>query len=264
MATANIIVSSPITGSPNTAAWTYFPTRAGVSVNANPLLLRQVILTPQGILVTGNGTQVGFLMDDILAAAANVNMGLTTAPYVNTPPVNVVLNNAPTGCNFTITAYSEIPILSYQWQVSTNQGGTWANLSDTGVYSGSATDTLSVSNAAGVIGDYYRIIVTNALGFGQSSPAVISAITTEPSNTTVASPNATNFHVVASGASPLTYQWYFSNSVVVNSFGVYSNSTTNHLNISNSSGLSGTGFYCVVKDPTGVSNNSNVATLTVT
>ncbi|MCB8999297.1 MAG: hypothetical protein H6540_04410 [Bacteroidales bacterium] len=39
------------------------------------------------------------------------------------------------------------PNLSYQWQVSTNNGTTWASVTDNANYSGATTPTLTVINA---------------------------------------------------------------------------------------------------------------------
>ena len=56
----------------------------------------------------------------------------------------------------------------------------------------------------------------------------------------------------------ITYQWQWSNGVNIAAAGVYSNVTTNHLNISNINGLGGLLFQIVATNPTG-SNTSNQA-----
>ena len=93
-------------------------------------------------------------------------------------------------------------------------------------------------------------------------------IITQPANTAVTAPAATSFTVVASGSGTLSYQWNVSiNSGVtwsVASGGVYSGGTTSQLSISNSTGLNGYQYQCVVTSSiTSNSVASAAATLTV-
>jgi hypothetical protein len=64
-------------------------------------------------------------------------------------------------------------VTGYEWQVSTDGGSTWSNLSDSGLYTGSATASLTVSGVtAGMSGYQYRCQVS-----GGSSPIVTTAST---------------------------------------------------------------------------------------
>ena len=65
----------------------------------------------------------------------------------------------------------------HQWQ---ENSGSWANLSDGGVYSGVLTNTLSISNSSGLAGNQYRCIVSNSIGDITSNPAEILADATDP------------------------------------------------------------------------------------
>ena len=48
-----------------------------------------------------------------------------------------------------------------QWQVSTNSGGTWSNLTDSSPYSGTTTDTLTITGATSSLNGYqYRYVAT--------------------------------------------------------------------------------------------------------
>jgi hypothetical protein len=92
-------------------------------------------------------------------------------------------------------------------------------------------------------------------------------ISTNPSNASVTAPAATSFVVAATGAT--NYQWQvrlaaggqYTN---ITNGGVYSTATTATLNISNSTGLNGNRYRCVVLNTTaGASATSTSALLTV-
>lgn len=58
---------------------------------------------------------------------------------------------------FKSTASVVAGTLAYQWQVSSDNGVNWSNLSDGGVYSGTNTDSLSISDVAGLYNRCYRL-----------------------------------------------------------------------------------------------------------
>ncbi len=73
--------------------------------------------------------------------------------------------NASTSCatgstaTFSVTATGKN---NYQWQVSTDGGSTWNNISNGGIYSGVTTDTLTVSNPPTADNGYeYRCVLTS-------------------------------------------------------------------------------------------------------
>jgi hypothetical protein len=67
-----------------------------------------------------------------------------------------------TDLDLTVSGNSTQPIV-YQWQVSTNGGASWYNLSDGGLYSGTATATLTITRATTAISSYkYRCLLSNA------------------------------------------------------------------------------------------------------
>lgn len=74
---------------------------------------------------------------------------------------------------FSITA-TGTETLAYQWQVSTNGGADWTNVTDGGIYSGATTNTLAISEAAEGMNDYqYRCIVSNACSEATSDAALL-------------------------------------------------------------------------------------------
>lgn len=89
---------------------------------------------------------------------------------IGTQPTPVSVT-APAVASFTVAATTnDGGTLSYQWQVSTNGGTTFTNVSNGGVYSGATTVTLSISDSTGLDGNRYRARVTSTGG----SPAVNS------------------------------------------------------------------------------------------
>lgn len=68
--------------------------------------------------------------------------------------------------------------LTYQWQISTDGGTTFTNISNGGVYSGVTTATLAISNVAGLTGRQYRVgIASNGGSPGVTSNAGILTVT---------------------------------------------------------------------------------------
>ncbi|WP_277509284.1 immunoglobulin domain-containing protein [Ereboglobus sp. PH5-5] len=81
---------------------------------------------------------------------------------------------------------------SYQWQVSTNGGGAWTNLSNGSTVSGANTASLVLSNATASMNGYrYRCVVSNGIGAAlttaATSLAVIDSIFATPSGLFIAS-----------------------------------------------------------------------------
>jgi hypothetical protein len=89
---------------------------------------------------------------------------------IATQPESVGIT-APAATSFTVTASTnDGGTLSYQWQLSTNSGTSFTNISNGGVYSGATTATLAISNSTGLSGNQYRVVVSSTGG----APAVTS------------------------------------------------------------------------------------------
>lgn len=122
-------------------------------------------------------------------------------PVILTQPTNLVLASGQTAV-FAATADGTAP-LSYQWFFNTNTAvaGATSNvlvlsniqLTDAGTYA------LRVTNSAGTVSSVAALLTVNAL----------PVITQQPQSLTVTESNAANFSVLATGSSPLRYQWYF-------------------------------------------------------
>jgi gliding motility-associated-like protein len=89
------------------------------------------------------------------------------APAITSQPVSLT-QNVGTAAQYTVAATGAN--LSYQWQISTDNGLTYVNLANAGVYSGVTTATLQLSTISVSMNGYlYRCVVS-----GTCAPAAIS------------------------------------------------------------------------------------------
>lgn len=149
--------------------------------------------------------------------------------------------------------------LNYQWQEAPAATGPWTDLTNGPTYNGTTTDTLSLNEIAGLSGNYYRLEITNRIcATVYTDAATLSIegpvfITVEPEDADICSGNGTSFSVgaVNEGAGTLAYTWEESSDDgttwnTVTNVSVYSNATTNTLNISNVAGMSGNLYRAIV------------------
>ncbi len=190
------------------------------------------------------------------AATLTVN----TLPSISAQPSSQTVT-APATATFTLTAGGS-PAPSYQWQKSTNGGGSWTAIGGATANSYTTPATTGVDN-----GTQFECVVTNIAGSVTSNAVTLTvdavpAITTQPSNQTVTAPATATFTVIANGTPTPSYQWQQSTdsgSSWTAIAGATSNSyTTPATTLSNS----GTEYECVVSNTAG-SVTSNPATLTV-
>ncbi|MCK9399076.1 MAG: T9SS type A sorting domain-containing protein [Bacteroidales bacterium] len=176
----------------------------------------RIVTTPVGSAVAGTGSAISF---------APVSPGSTTT-------YNVLATNATTGCSVQQTSTATVTVLStcitthpsnvticsgagtsfsvvasgspsYQWQVSTNNGGSWANITAAGAepgYAGWTTSTLTLTGTIPSNNAYqYRCVLSG--GCGQTSnAATLTLQIINISYTLSASPGL----VSVSGSSTLT------------------------------------------------------------
>ena len=122
---------------------------------------------------------VGIPIADILAAAVAADGNLTWVPIITANPSNVSTNhlNSNNTAAFTIVAKCETGVsLTYQWQLSTDNGGNWANQSNGGVYSNMTTNSMLISNSNGLNGSYYRCKAYNVAGNVASNFAKLTVV----------------------------------------------------------------------------------------
>jgi len=228
---------------------------------------RAITLSTQGVRVNRPGVAVAFPISSLIALAIQIEPTLSWPPIITTQPVDATAI-AAAAANFFVVASAELPI-SYQWQVSTNGGTTWANVPESGVYSGTQTHIMHISNTLTLNGYLFRCNVSNASGPTISNSALLTVDpdATGPTDQSVTAPAAVTFTITAFGLTPLSYQWQLSTDGgttwgdLTNS-GVYSTVTTATLHISDSTGLDGNKYRCTVTDTAGTIH-STAGTLTV-
>ena len=140
------------------------------------------------------------------SGAAAVAVNQTGAPTIVTQPGNQVIATGQTA-TLSVTAVGAAP-LTYQWY----QGAS----GDTGnPIAGAANSTFTTP--AMTTGANYWVRVTNASGHSDSATASVTvtadrsgppAISTQPSGQTITQGQTATLSVAATGAAPLTYQWY--------------------------------------------------------
>jgi hypothetical protein len=250
-------------------------------------------LTPAGTWASLNASVATVDSDGIVTAVA---AGATTVTYsvtsegctttvsttitVNDPIIsnNPIAQTVVTGNNASYSVTASGSIDSYQWQVSTDGGTVFADISDDAIYGGSTTNTLTITNTPSAYnGYYYQVVITAASPCAPfvSSPAILNVgdtgIATDPSNVTLCSTGTglAVYTVVASGTVS-SYAWEEDQGlgfapITDGTFGgiTYSGSTTDQLTVSGV-GLANSGwqYHAIVTGPANGAT-SNVASLTV-
>ena len=216
-------------------------------------------LTPGTYPITITGT----------AGAVTQTATVSFVVAASTPPTITTQPNASTsvcvGSTATFTTASSTSGVNYQWQVSTDGGTTWTNIS------GATSASYSATNVALSSNNYkYRAVITTQCGLANSNVStltvnVATAITNQPSGVTVCSGSNATFSSTATG-NGVTYQWQVSTDA-----GVTWNNVTGATNASytingTTTALNNNQYRVVASVSTGAcpgSLNSNAATLTV-
>jgi alpha-tubulin suppressor-like RCC1 family protein len=126
-------------------------------------------------------------------------------PTVTRQPLSVTVEEGQ-GATFEATA-SGFPTPTVQWEVSTNDGGTWSPVE------GATSDQLTVADVRiSESGDEYRAVFTNAAGRATSAAATLTiqtppAVTEQPAAITVEFGQSAVFEAAASGFPAPTVQW---------------------------------------------------------
>ena len=189
---------------------------SGPQAAANQSILNYTLngVTPGGaatITVTPNGT--GCYSAATLSCTANN----CPSPTIDTHPIpSTKCTGESTSFNIAQTGGATI-----QWQVSTNGGTTYTNISPSTIYSGETGLTLTISDVSGLTGNLYRAKVTEAGGLCSitSNPALLTvnglptAVIT--GTTAICSGKSTDLTVTLTGTAPWNYSYSDGTSTIV-------------------------------------------------
>jgi hypothetical protein len=237
-----------------------------------------------------NGTWKLFVFDDAggdagtIAGGFSIGFDLGIAPCTSPPRTVIVTVNQPTVLNANIPVNQTVCTdkvatfsaavtagtgpHSYQWQVSTNGGVSFANVANGGVYSGATTATLTITAPPVSMSTYqYRCVVTGAAPCAAQTSRV-ATLTVNPLPVIVISatlptslfPGLTS--TISSTVTPnpaATYSWLRNGAVLTSpALGVLSGLGTGTIKVD----VDGMGDYQLrVTDVNGCTNVSNIVTI---
>ncbi len=203
----NVTFCATATGSGLTYVWEV-STDGGTVFNVIPGATANCF-TINGITAGLNGNIYHVIVSGACNPAvtsANASLSVGTPPSITTQPLTQTVCEG-TAVSFSVTSPS--PGLTYQWQVSTNGGTSYANIT------GETTSTLSIASAATTqSGNLYQVIVTSSCASSTSTAATLTVndaanITTQPAGASVCVGSDATISVTATGPG-LTYQWQIS------------------------------------------------------
>ena len=249
------------------------PAPGPTTIAANPLLT-------QLNSATMNGTWNLWINDQVPGDQGNVGswsitfkyptVGCTSPPrtvvvtvntqaIISTQPVNTTVCTDKVA-TFNVVASIGLGAISYRWMVSTDNGNTYTNINDGGVYSGATTNTLTITQPPVAMSGYYYRCTLQGPAPCASIFSFFRILTVNPLPTVVitASPYTRLFPglitTLSSTVSPFaaaTYTW-FRDGVVVNG--------ANGATLSRD--VDGLGDYTLrVTDVNGCTNTSNLVSL---
>lgn len=191
---------SAFTGNPNGVWKIYAEDRVGGDVGS----------FAQGWSLTLNSPFPG-----CVSAPRTVTVTVNQPTTITTQPVN------RTVCTDKVATFTVVPggsgPFSYQWQLSTNTGNTWSNISNGGVYAGATSATLTITAPpVSMSGYFYRCIVTGAAPCAPvTSFQVVLTVNPLPTVVISASPYTrlypglrTTLSSTVSPAAAQTYSWF--------------------------------------------------------
>jgi hypothetical protein len=123
------------------------------------------INVPTGSLSVGNHTVVVTTSGTCGSASQSATLTVNSAPVVTTNPVS---QTATSGTVTFTAAASGSPTPTVQWQVSTNGGASFSNIS------GATSTSLTVTVSASVNGNKYRAVFTNSCGTATTTAATLT------------------------------------------------------------------------------------------
>ena len=220
-----------LTGSLNGTAVSLFASTGWSSVSATSNNLYSFV---------DNSGYKGTLSGSINTIVSGVTTGMFAFRGISFAPTAIATQPTSksvcfgTATSFTVAATSGAnATYTYQWQLSTNNGSTFSNIVDGGVYSNATLTTLNISSTTGLNANQYRCIVTYMGNFILTSDAATLTVTSNTPSVTISTPSNSicvldtkttyTANPTLGGNSP-SYQWHLSTDGGYNFTDVGSNS----------------------------------------
>jgi Peptidase A4 family/Immunoglobulin domain/Immunoglobulin I-set domain len=218
------------------------------------------------LTISQSGTRYRAVFTNSQGSATTAAATLTVAAAAATPAITAEPSSATVNAgevaSFSAGA-SGVPTPSVQWQVSTNGGSSWSNVT------GASSTTYSFTAASAENGYQYRALFTNSAGSQPTDAATLTVtnftapqLTQQPSNQTVTSPGGASFTAKASGSPAPSVQWQVSTNGGSSWSDVSGASSTTLTLASTTTSESGNEYHAVFTNNQG-SATSSAATLTV-
>ena len=171
----------------------------------NTVLRMRVIGEVASITAGKRACTSAFSIGDVEDYGIYIQSNCTSAPTISAQPTaSTICANANT--TFSVTSAGGT---SYQWQVSTNGGTSWASVTGA-VYTNATTATLTITGATATMNTYkYRCVITNGCGSTNSSEVVLT-VNASPTITasTPANRCGTGTVTLSATASSGTLSWF--------------------------------------------------------
>jgi C1A family cysteine protease len=254
----------------NTPAYNYpIPVESAVGGYSSAAVIETGVCwsSSSGAAWTALGQGTSYLRDVCIKAYAE---NILAPTVLAEPNANTICSGE--NASYSITSNGSLP--AYHWQLSTNGGTNWSDLSNVAPYSNVTTSAMDITSATIGMNNYqYRCYVTNAYGSDTSNAALLNitlspSVDAQPIDMTVCSGANASFDITASGSS-IGYQWQISTNggsswTNLTNTPPYSNVTSSPLNISTATaGLNGYQYHCVVSNTCTSDATSDAALLTV-
>jgi len=250
--TGNISLSA--SGNPGGTTVTFGTNPLTMATPSSTVTLSGTNTLPAGsyvVTVTGTGSGAPTQTRDI---TFTINPG--AGPAITTQPAN------QTVCSGGNATFSVVATGTYQWQISTDGGTSWSNI--TGATATSYTVTGATTAQSG---NQYRCIVSGQCGNTTSNAAsltvnVVPSITAHPQNLALCSGSGATFSVTATG-SVLTYQWQLSTDGGTTYNNITGETAASYNIASTTVAMNNNRYRCVVSGACTPSATSNAAVLSV-
>jgi len=201
----------------NTSSWLTVTPSVGVLTQGGPAATVTLSVVPEVTNFSAGGYSTTLLFsnwNDTFNQSRVAILAIVTPPVITSQPADQALL-VGMAANFNVGIATNA-LMFYQWQ----ENGT--NLTDGGLFSGSATSTLTVSNVTLANVGSYSVILSNAAGILVSSNAALTIIPSapvivqQPTNETVLPGAPASLSVAVVGNTPYSYFWQLNGTNVSN------------------------------------------------